>query len=456
MDESPNHHTQARDEMVAALTARRPMGDRVAAAMRAVPRHLFLPEIEPRAAYLDQPVVIKHDAEGRPISSSSQPAVMAVMLDQLDVRPGHRVLEVGAGTGYNAALLAHLAGPDGHVVTVDLDADLAERAGQRLAEAGYEDVEVVCADGVDGHAAGAPYDRIIVTVGAWDLAPAWAAQLAPGGRLVVPLDLRGVQASVALEHADGRWVSASVEPCGFMRMRGPSAGPEPARVLRQEPELMLTLPEPREVGDALGALDGVPSEAGIGPAGRLSPALLGTGVTFWLALHEPRWCMLSGRGRLARLVGHQGPGGYGGTVGVADAGAVAILALAPEPAGEGPTGEGPTGEGSSGTSGACGTSGASAPGLVSLVARGFGPGGARLAADLAACVRAWDAAGRPAASALRIEARPIGERGDADPEEAPHGASGGAGKGGASGGAGKGGGWAVLEKRHTRLLLRFT
>ncbi|SEL85229.1 methyltransferase domain-containing protein [Nonomuraea pusilla] len=454
MDESPNDHTQARDEMVAALTARRPLGDRVAAAMRAVPRHLFLPEIEPQAAYLDQPVVIKRDAGGRPISSSSQPAIMAVMLDQLDVRPGHRVLEIEAGTGYNAALLAHLAGPGGHVVTVDLDADLAERAGRRLAEAGHGDVEVVCADGVEGHAAGAPYDRIIVTAGAWDLAPAWAAQLGPGGRLVVPLDLRGVQASVALERADGRWVSTSVEPCGFMRMRGPSGGPEPTRVLRQEQELMLTLPEPREVGDALGALDGVASEADIGLAGPLSPALLGTDVTFWLALHEPRWCMLSGRERLARLVGHQGRSGYGGTVGVADAGAVAILALAPEPAAEASTGEGAAGEGSarkaegaSGTGAGGAPSGASAPGLVSSVARGFGPGGARLAADLAAHVRAWDAAGRPAASALRVEARPIGEGGDADPEGAPH---------GASGGAGRDGGWVVLEKRHTRLLLRFT
>ena len=84
--------------------------DRVAAALADVPRHKFLPGIDPSRAYADDAVVTKVDADGRPISSSSQPAIMALMLEQLGVEPGHRVLEIGAGTGYNAALLAHLAG----------------------------------------------------------------------------------------------------------------------------------------------------------------------------------------------------------------------------------------------------------------------------------------------------------------------------------------------------------
>src|SRR5215204_4057723 len=124
-------------------------------------------------------------ARGRPISSSSQPAIMAVMLDQLDVRPGQRVLEIGTGTGYNAALLAELVGGSGAVTTVDIDADLVEQAGRNLDAAGVGGVDVVRGDGSaggvdvvrgDGSAGwpdAAPYDRIILTAAARDLAPAW-------------------------------------------------------------------------------------------------------------------------------------------------------------------------------------------------------------------------------------------------------------------------------------------
>ena len=79
--------------------------ERIAAALRDVPRHLFLPHLPPEEAYLDDAIVTKRDAEGQPISSSSQPAIMAIMLDQLNLAPGFRVLEIGAGTGYNAALI---------------------------------------------------------------------------------------------------------------------------------------------------------------------------------------------------------------------------------------------------------------------------------------------------------------------------------------------------------------
>ncbi len=102
------------------------------------------------------------------------------MLAQLDVRPGHRILEIGAGTGYNAALLAHLASPSGRVTTVELDPGIAAEAGKALAAAGYGHVAAVAGDGEYGHAPGAPYDRIIVTAGAWELPAAWADQLAPG------------------------------------------------------------------------------------------------------------------------------------------------------------------------------------------------------------------------------------------------------------------------------------
>lgn len=217
-------HDVARREMVERVrVSAGPVSDAVLRAFLDVPRHRFLPDVPAETAYQDEAIVTKRDADGLPISSSSQPTIMAIMLDQLDLRPGHRVLEIGAGTGYNAALMDRLVGPPGRVVTLDIDEDLVERAREHLAGT---TVTVVRTDGALGHPEGAPYDRIIATVGTWDLLPAWTEQLAPGGRIVIPLDLGGIQASVAFERVDGRWESRSVVSCGFMRMRGSEAGPE--------------------------------------------------------------------------------------------------------------------------------------------------------------------------------------------------------------------------------------
>lgn len=196
-------------------------------ALRAVPRHVFVPGADVETAYSDEAIVTHTDAGGMPISSSSQPAIVATMLTQLGVAPGDRVLEVGAGTGYNAALLAEMAGADGAVTTVDLDPEVAAEARAHLAAAGFGQVEVIAGDGWAGQRPGAPYDRIIATVGVWDISPAWIEQLDVCGILVVPLWLRaGVQVSVALRR-DGRGLTTmSVKPCGFMRLRGAGAGPE--------------------------------------------------------------------------------------------------------------------------------------------------------------------------------------------------------------------------------------
>jgi protein-L-isoaspartate(D-aspartate) O-methyltransferase len=199
-------------------------------AFRAVERHRFLPGASLDSVYGGQAVPIKRDDRGLSISSSSEPAIMAAMLEQLAVGPGHRVLEIGTGSGYNAALLAELAGDTGEVTSIDLENDLVERASRMLAAAGYPQVATLAGDGWEGVVERAPFDRIEVTVGVWDLSPRWVEQLTDEGLLVVPLWLRaGFEASIAFRKRDDRLVSDSVEHCGFMRLRGPHAGPEAYR-----------------------------------------------------------------------------------------------------------------------------------------------------------------------------------------------------------------------------------
>lgn len=215
-------------------------------AFRAVPRHIFLPDVPVEEVYTDRSFPTKH-RDGRPISSSSQPAIMAVMLEQLGLEAGHAVLEIGAGTGYNAALIARIVGHKGSVVTVDIDEDIVCSAREHLARAGFENVTVICQDGGFGHLASAPYDRIILTVGAWDIAPAWVQQLSERGRLVLPLSIRRDQKSIAFERRGEHLESVSVSDCGFMRLRGAFAGPERIVPLGPRPGPYLSLADDRVV-----------------------------------------------------------------------------------------------------------------------------------------------------------------------------------------------------------------
>ena len=141
----------------------------VEAAFRTVPRHLFLPGVALALAYGPKPVVTRRTAEGSSLSSASSPKLVATMLEQLATQPGQRVLEIGTATGINAALLAELVGPTGTVITLELDDDLAAGAAQNLDAAGYPQVRVICGDGAAGYPPEAPYDRMIITVGAWDM-----------------------------------------------------------------------------------------------------------------------------------------------------------------------------------------------------------------------------------------------------------------------------------------------
>jgi protein-L-isoaspartate(D-aspartate) O-methyltransferase len=206
----------------------------VQAAFLAVAREHFLPEVLAEsgldAVYRDDAIVTKRDARGLPLSSSSQPAIMATMLELLAVQPGDRVLEIGAGTGYNAALLAHIAGPSGRVISIDIDSDLARRARRLLRDAGVR-ATIVVGDGRHGHSPKAPYDRIIATAGAAEIPKAWLDQLADGGRVELPLRLDSEPGSIqlipVLERHGDRLRSVGLTWGGFMPLHGGDGGWRP-------------------------------------------------------------------------------------------------------------------------------------------------------------------------------------------------------------------------------------
>jgi protein-L-isoaspartate(D-aspartate) O-methyltransferase len=155
-----------------------------------------------------------------PASSTSQPSLVADMLELLEVTRGVRVLEVGAGTGYNAALLAELVGDQRLVITVDVAEDVVAQTRRLLAGAGYPGITVLCRDGFEGVAERAPFDRIVVTVGCADLSPHWAAQLAEDGRVLVPLRHAGGHPLFLLWREDGGLGGRVARWSGFMDARG--------------------------------------------------------------------------------------------------------------------------------------------------------------------------------------------------------------------------------------------
>ncbi|MET7640626.1 methyltransferase, FxLD system [Streptomyces sp. NPDC005438] len=227
MDTTPVPSTVPRDLRDALVAKIDSLGtfrtEAVRNAFRAIPRHVFLPEVDLATAYAPKQVVTKRAADGTALSSASSPNIVATMLEQLEVAPGQKVLEIGAATGINAALLAELVGQSGQVVTIELDDDLAEGARAHLAEAGYEHVTVLCRDGALGDPDCSPFHRIVVTAGAWDIPAAWWDQLAPGGQIVVPIRLHGsgLTRSIAFTRTeDDRMVSTNAAVCGFVPLRG--------------------------------------------------------------------------------------------------------------------------------------------------------------------------------------------------------------------------------------------
>ena len=158
------------------------ISERVFTAMEHVPRHLFMSEDERPAAYADYPLPI---GSGQTISA---PHMVAIMCHLLDLHPGHRVLEVGGGCGYHAAVMAELVRPDGHVYTTERIPALGKMARQNLLEAGYgEDVTVIVEDGSVGLPEEAPFDRISVACAAPEIPEVLVQQLNVGGMMVIPV-----------------------------------------------------------------------------------------------------------------------------------------------------------------------------------------------------------------------------------------------------------------------------
>jgi Protein-L-isoaspartate carboxylmethyltransferase len=210
---------ELRDQMVDRILGSQHLAPRVEAALRRVERHRYVPDASLVDAYDERAIITHTFPDGTHLSCASGPSIVAGMLNALDVQPGHRVLEIGAGTGYNAALLATLAA-GGQVTTIDINADVAAAARRNLDATGYPDVRVITRDGAEGAAEYGPYDRIIVTVGAWDIPPAWWEQLVPGGRLVVPLRWRGTTRALGLTKRHDHWDCDWIFLCGFVPMLG--------------------------------------------------------------------------------------------------------------------------------------------------------------------------------------------------------------------------------------------
>ncbi len=182
----PNSYAEARRTMVETqIRARGVSDERVVRAMLAVPRHRFVPDRYLPQAYNDHPLPIGH---GQTIS---QPYIVALMSQEAGVKPGHRVLEIGTGSGYQAAVLAELTAHD-RVYTIEIIEPLARQAAQRLRDLGYARVHTRIGDGYLGWSEAAPFDAILVTAAPDHVPPPLVQQLKEGGRMVVPVGPPGL------------------------------------------------------------------------------------------------------------------------------------------------------------------------------------------------------------------------------------------------------------------------
>jgi protein-L-isoaspartate(D-aspartate) O-methyltransferase len=208
----PDPYTSQRLAMVEQQLRRRGIHDeRVLRTMGEVPRHEFIPESVRHRAYLDQPVPIGEE------QTISQPYIVAVMTQYLAVEPENVVLEIGTGTGYQAAVLSRLGK---QVYTVERHASLAERAREIFRRLGYDNIEVVLGDGTQGLPEHAPYDRILVAAAAPSVPAPLVEQLQEGGRMVIPVGSSDTQVLQLLRKSAGEIFTSNLEGCRFVPLIG--------------------------------------------------------------------------------------------------------------------------------------------------------------------------------------------------------------------------------------------
>jgi protein-L-isoaspartate(D-aspartate) O-methyltransferase len=186
------------------------------AALRKVPRHFFLPEMLGAEAYADRAISIG------PEQSISQPYIVARMLERLAITKSDKVLEIGTGSGYQAALLSELAG---HVYSIDIDGDLVKRARFLIERLGYRNITLAQRDGYQGWSEHAPFDAIIVTAAPMDIPRALVSQLSAQGRMILPIGQED-QILLYLERKDGTLESEELERVNFVELKQQSEEPQ--------------------------------------------------------------------------------------------------------------------------------------------------------------------------------------------------------------------------------------
>ena len=202
---------RARNMVENQLRARGIRDERVLEAMRRVPRHEFVPAEMVKAAYDDRPLPIgEHE-------TISQPYIVAAMTQAARVAPGDKALEIGAGSGYQAAILAEMGA---EVYAAEINPQLAEEARERLARLGYRNVEVFAGDGSEGLASHAPYDVVIMSAATPSVSPLLLGQLAEGGRLVAPVGHLRYQQLLLISKQGGRITTHQLDPCQFVPLIG--------------------------------------------------------------------------------------------------------------------------------------------------------------------------------------------------------------------------------------------
>jgi protein-L-isoaspartate(D-aspartate) O-methyltransferase len=171
--------------------------------------------------YANRPIILFGDDDQDVPSTISQPAFVLRMLDLLQLEPGHRVFELGAGSGWNAALMGHLVGSKGHVTSLEIIPELAQRAAETIESMGIANVHIVAGDGAEGYRDSAPYDRAIFTAGAFDLPHYFYEQLRDEGLLLVVIKNEGGGDNLFLLRKTGdHFESMDSQPCGFVQLRG--------------------------------------------------------------------------------------------------------------------------------------------------------------------------------------------------------------------------------------------